>query len=161
MPLGDLIAVAVTLPLGYYYVHKKILLLKLPWIQTFIAPTIAAIIIVGFGWLLFVFIYIPLKSLVGVFLAILPLAGIVLLVIPYFIWVPLTVFLGAWDDAGRNSFRDASKISGFAGFLLKPMYRGLNWASQRSSMFNRFKFDDSLALKEAKELMVQSQSKMI
>ncbi|MHA1891905.1 MAG: hypothetical protein ACTSYS_13005 [Promethearchaeota archaeon] len=153
IPAGDIGAVLFVRFLAYLYIHKKMFHIKIPLWQTFGGNTILSIGIMGITFLYYLFIYIPMKNFLGTIIAILPMALIFCILIPVFVWMPLTVLLGVWDDGSIASFKDATKISGIAKVLVIPMYKGIIWAVQHSKLHNKFKMEESEALKEARELM--------
>ncbi|MBD3185814.1 hypothetical protein GF325_03210 [Candidatus Bathyarchaeota archaeon] len=153
MPCGDLAAVLIIDLISYIYIHRKILKLSVPWYQAFIAPAIATGIIIVAGFLYSRFIFTPMVDRFGTVVAILPMALIFLVLNPFFLYLPLTALLGAWDGGSLASFKKATRISGFARFIVGPMYRTLNWTAARARLHDKFSMDDAAALQEAHALM--------
>ena len=160
MPAGDLFAALLVAILAYAYINKKMMKIKIPLWQTFVAPGIMAGLsaLGAFSW--YVFVYTPMKAAWGAIVALIPMAAIFCFVLPVYLWIPGTVFLGGWDDASVRSFEKAAKISGVGKFIAVPMFKSINWAAKHARLHGRFKMDDSAAAREAEELMALKRAAM-
>jgi hypothetical protein len=153
MPAGDIFATLIVAILAYAYINKKMLKIKIPWWQTFGAPGIMAGLVCIGAYVSYLFIYTPIKEMAGAIVALIPMAAIFCFLVPIFLWIPGTVLLGGWDTGSVLSFEKATRISGPGRFIANPMFNSIKWAVSRARLHGRFKVDDTLARKEATELM--------
>ena len=153
IPCGDLPAIVIKVILNFYYVNKKIVRVKIPVWQTWIAPAISALINYGFTYLIYLFIFIPLNQTYGMIPALITMIVLGVVILPVFVYTPLTVFFGGWDEESLATMKRAVKISGPSKFLTVPMYKILELMVKISPLHNKFVFDATEAIKEARELM--------
>ncbi len=153
LPAGDVFAALIVAILSYIYIHKKMLPVKIPIYQTFIAPGIMAGLVCIGAYVSYLFIYTPMREQFGAIIALIPMAAIFCFAVPIFLWIPGTVLLGAWDDGSVRSFEKATHIAGIAKFIITPMYKGMKWAVPLSKLHGRFQVNDEDAMREAEELM--------
>jgi hypothetical protein len=160
MPAGDIFIVLIKMMIAYTYIHKNIVPLKIPMWQTFGGTSIAIIITVFFGWIAYNFMFIPLNTQVGIWIP-LVLMILMLFLLIYLIYMPITVFLGVWDDGSVNAFGKAAKMAGFARILIGPFNIILRKTFPYSRWHTKFAVDDKESLKEAEELMALRASAQI
>ncbi|MHA1369347.1 MAG: hypothetical protein ACTSRA_06495 [Promethearchaeota archaeon] len=154
IPCGEMPAIVSKVAITYVYIHKRILKLKIPWYQAFIAPMITTTIIFAFGFAYVQFIFIPVNDSFGTLIALIPTVLIFIVITPFFIYFPITALLGAWDDQSLEILKKATKMSGMGKFFSLPMYKMLLFISKKSKLHGKFSIDDSDAIKEARELMI-------
>ncbi|MBD3354061.1 MAG: hypothetical protein GF364_21445 [Candidatus Lokiarchaeota archaeon] len=153
IPCAELLAIVSKVILTYLYIHKKVFKVKIPVWQTFIAPFTCAIVVFILGTVFYQLIFPYLDDLIGVIPALIFFIVIIILAIA-FVYLPLSVLLGGWDEGSLASFKKVTKISGPSKFIVKPVYTIVLWTSKRSKLHNKFKMDDTKAIQEAKELMI-------
>jgi hypothetical protein len=148
----------------FAFIQKRVMKLKINWMQTFVIPLVSSIPVLAAGFLYYAFAFQPLKGLFG-FLdeyavlgpaAIFVLIG--LLVFPLFVFLPLTGYLGGWDDFGLLTFRKAVDLSGPTKPVAMLMFKFIMFGARRSKYHNRFKSDWSGAAKEIEELMIMKET---
>ena len=145
--------------MGFVYTHQKILKIKINMMQTFLIPTLASlpVFLIGFSYYAFVFSpMIQFFSFLGAYAVIGPSVIyliIVLLIVPIFVYMPLSGFLGGWDDFQLYNLKKASKLSGPMKFVAQLFYKSISFGATRSPWHNKFKIDWEGAEKEIKELM--------
>ncbi|MHA1370866.1 MAG: hypothetical protein ACTSRA_14285, partial [Promethearchaeota archaeon] len=110
-------------------------------------------IIYLFGWIYIKLIFIPMEVSFGTLIALIPFMALFLFIIPFFVYFPLTVVFGAWDQGSLDILRKATKISGPGKLFTVPMFKLISSLSRISPLHGIFSVDDSAALKEARELM--------
>jgi len=155
IPCGEMPAICAKVIINYILIHKRIIKLKFALWQTFGATACAAACVFGLALVFYGFVYLPIRDVGEPMVAIITITVFGFMVIPFFIYTPLTVLFGGWDDDSLWYFKIAARISGPSRFIAVPMARVLEWAARRSPWHNRFKFDASGALQEARELMAQ------
>ncbi|MFX0099652.1 MAG: hypothetical protein ACFFCS_08725 [Candidatus Hodarchaeota archaeon] len=153
IPCGELPAIASKVAINYLVINKKIIKIKIPVYQAFIGPLMATFIIFLLGLLYVNFVFNPINEVYGTLAAFIPTALICFIVIPFFVYFPLTGFLGVWDDSSLEILRKATKMSGMGKFFSLPMYKMLRF-TKKSKLFGKFGIDYSEAIKEGRELMV-------
>jgi hypothetical protein len=80
--------------------------------------------------------------------------GIVCLaVLVFMFYFPLTVLLGGWDDNSIRDFKKAVTMSGPSKMIVGQIAKTILKAIPRSRLHNRFKYDESAAFAELKELV--------
>ncbi|MEX2681034.1 MAG: hypothetical protein Q6373_005500 [Candidatus Sigynarchaeota archaeon] len=155
IPCGEMPAICTKVIINYIIIHKRIIKLKFALWQTFGATACASACVLGLAFLFYGVVYLPIKEAAGPMLAVIAIAIFGIIVTPFFIYTPLTALFGGWDDDSVRYFKIAARISGPSRFIAVPMARVLEWAAKRSPWHNKFKFDASGALQEARELMDQ------
>ena len=153
IPCAEMPAIVSKVVISYIYINKKIVKLDIPWYQGFIGPGITTAFIYMLGILYVNFVFNPMYDTIGGIIAVLPMVIIFIIIIPFFVYFPLTGLFGAWDDSSLEIMRKATKMSGPGKFLTLPMYKLIKIAIKRSKLHGRFAMDDSDALQEARELM--------
>nr|MDO8118936.1 hypothetical protein [Candidatus Sigynarchaeota archaeon] len=84
--------------------------------------------------------------------------SIALIVIPLFLWLPLTGYLGSFDDFQLLTFRKAVDLSGPSKPFVMLMYKSVVFGAERSKLHNKWKLDWSDASREINELMQLKES---
>ncbi|MHA1683369.1 MAG: hypothetical protein ACTSUE_20685 [Promethearchaeota archaeon] len=153
IPCAELPAIVSKIAISYAFINKRIMKLKISWYQSFIAPGLATLIIYVIGILYVNFFFTPVYNNIGGIIALVPTIIIFIIIMPFFVYFPLTGLLGAWDDSSIEILRKATKMSGMGKFLSLPMYKLIKIAVNHSRLHGRFSIDDSEALKEARDLM--------
>ncbi|MBD3188048.1 hypothetical protein GF325_14520 [Candidatus Bathyarchaeota archaeon] len=144
----------------WVYTQKRIFKLKLNFMQTFVIPIVSSIPTLLFGNLYYLFAFKPIENffvpILGEYALLVPAAIYVvigILIVPLCIFLPLTGFLGGWDDFGLLTFRKAVDLSGPSRLISMPLYKAVLFGARRSPLHNRWKMDWSQAAKEIQELM--------
>ncbi len=153
IPCGELPGILAKVIINYILIHKRIIKLKFSLWQTFVAPLLASACVLAIASVFYFVAYIPIKDAFGTLPAVLCIAVFGIIITPFYIYAPLTAIFGGWDDGTLRLFKTAAKISGPSRFITIPMVKVLEWTAKRSRLHNRFKFDDSGAVQEARELM--------
>lgn len=153
MPMGDVVALAFRMVVMWTFIHRRVVPLKVPLWQAFGAPGIGAAALGLAGVALVRVVFDPLYASAGLFVALVPSVLLVVILLPVCVYIPVTAFLGAWDDSSVETFRKAARMAGFAKVLVVPMYKSLRWAISHARLHNRFALDDAGALAQALELM--------
>jgi hypothetical protein len=153
IPCAELPAIVSKVLLTYIYIHFKVMKLKIPVYQGFVAPLIVTGIISLTGVFYVEFIFYPVNETFGMLAALIPTVIIFILIFPFFVYFPLTGLFGAWDNSSLEILRRATKMSGIGKIFSLPMYKLLALITSRCRLHGKFSIDDSEALKEAKELM--------
>ncbi len=159
IPCGELPGIVAKTALQYVFIHKRVMRVRVPWFQTLIAPGMATAIIYCAGTVFVQLVFVPLDAAFGTAVALVPTVIIFVIIVPFFVYFPLTGFFGAWDDGTMNILKKATKMSGPGRFFASPMYNMLSRFTKRSKLHGRFGIDDSEALQEARELMAVKNSK--
>ncbi|MBD3351021.1 MAG: hypothetical protein GF364_06005 [Candidatus Lokiarchaeota archaeon] len=151
LTLGDYPVVVLRALIGYVYIHKKIFKLKFMVWQTFVVPTLSTAT-------LFITFYIlkvtALEALMDInFYLALVLGIVVLAALALGVYFPLTVLLGGWDDNSIRDFRKVAKMSGPSKIIVVPMSKLIFKTVSISPLHNKFKYDETEAYKEIRELM--------
>jgi hypothetical protein len=155
IPCGEMPAICTKVIINYILINKRIIKLKFALWQSFGAPACASACVLALGFLFYNVVYLPIRAAAGPLVAVLSMAIFGIVITPFYIYTPLTAFFGGWDDASIKFFKIAAKISGPSRFIAVPMANALEWAARHTPLHNRFKFDDTGALQEARELMEQ------
>ncbi|MBD3351284.1 MAG: hypothetical protein GF364_07335 [Candidatus Lokiarchaeota archaeon] len=153
MSCGDIFIVIGKMLVNYYYIHKHVLKLKIPFYQTFIGPWVSTFIVLGLGYIYYRFIFNPMHLSLNFIIAFIPMVIICFALFPVFLYFPLTCILGSWDDQTMKILKKAYKISGAGKVISYPLYKILTYISKKTPLYNKFTIDDQEAMKELKELM--------
>ncbi len=160
LPCAELPAILLKVIMNYIYINKKIVKIKIPLYQSWAAPIISTFLIYFINEMFVKFVFLPMtyyfNFLIPLVLAIL----VFIIIVPFFVYFPLTGIFGAWDDASLEVLKKATMISGPGKVIAVPMFKILSKVSRLSPLHNKFGIDDSLALKEARELMEIRYSKL-
>lgn len=152
IPCAPLPAILIKIGVNYAYIHRRVFTLRLPLWQAFGAPGVAALAGVGVGYGVYRLTFVPLLP-TSLVLAVLPLLVYCIVIFPFFLFIPLASYLGAWDDASLTIFRVVLTISGPSKPLVAWIYRASTWAARHSPLHGRFGVDATAPLREARELM--------
>ncbi len=151
--------------LCWIYINKKIVKIRINIMQTFVIPIVSASPILLIGNLYYAFAFNPIKTLFAPLLDEYALLGpaviyilIALIVIPLFLWLPLTGYLGSFDDFQLLTFRKAVDLSGPSKPFVKLMYKSVVFGAERSKYHNKWKLDWTDASQEINELMQLKES---
>jgi hypothetical protein len=138
--------------LGYAYVHRKIVKIKVPWKQIFIGMVIPCIFSYIFFFVIYVTVLLPLGIKYGFLLGFLPLGipSIFAMLVFYFI---MSGFLGGWDTINLDEFCKASQMSGPSRFIIAPIYKLVEIACKKSKYHNRFALPTEDVVRNAQELL--------
>lgn len=153
LPCGELPAIMLKIIVNYIYIEKKILHWQIPVMHTFVIPIISMVVVYLVGRLIIPIIYFPLVGSLGIVPGIVLTVLVGLLTAPFAIYMPLTAFLGGWDDGALEILNRAVKISGWGRVLSFPMAKLLGFFSRISPLHNRFLIPHQDAMQEARELM--------
>jgi O-antigen/teichoic acid export membrane protein len=133
------------------YIHKTVFPLKFMIWQTIMVPIISTAILYS------IFLLLKLLLLDALFAwsfwGTLVIGLILIMILVFGFYFPFTALLGGWDD---NSLRDLSlavKMSGISRILVLPMTKLIFKIAPKSSLHNRFKYDEHEAFQEIQELM--------
>jgi hypothetical protein len=137
--------------LSYYYVHKKIVNILVPWKQMLFGNVIPSIITYFCLKIILAIIYIPVSIRFGVIIGIAAAAPFLFLSL-LFIYFPLSALFGGWDAINLDEFKKAAEMSGPSKFLVWPLYRILEYFSKKSKLHNSFGMNSEEIIQEAKEL---------
>lgn len=152
LPCGVLPAILWKTIMGYIYVHKKIVPLKINAWQNLGAPLIAGGTIFA-GLALFVTYAFPALEAVLTFIPTVFISIILLIILLLFGYLPFTAYLGGWDTESMRDFARAAQMSGPSRFFVMPMYKLTAKAAAKSRLHNRFRIPAEEAMKEARELL--------
>ncbi|MBN2153816.1 MAG: hypothetical protein JW839_20325 [Candidatus Lokiarchaeota archaeon] len=148
----------------WVFINKRVMKVRINWMQTFVIPLVSSIPVLAAGILYYTFAFQPLKELfdfLDEYAVVGPAAIFVLiglLVFPLFVFLPLTGYLGGWDDFQLLTFRKAVDLSGPTKPVAMLMYKSIMFGAKRSKYHNRFKIDWSGASKEIEELMTMKEN---
>jgi len=151
---------------GWWYINKKIVKVHFPYWQTFFAPFVSSIIMIGLSRLYLILIHPKLESAIGV----LP-AGVISLIIAFlvlfaFVYLGFYGFFGGFDDFGFQIFRTSAEMAGPSKWLMKSISKIISVGIKISPLHNKFPIPSKYAELEAYELMykrkfVDSQVKQV
>lgn len=153
IPCAELPAILAKVLLSYWYIHRRILRVKVPWYQAYGGPLIVTGIIFLAGRAYVDFVFFPLEARFGMVVALIPTLVVFVGIVPLFVFFPLTGLVGAWDPGSLAVFRRAAQMSGPGKFFAVPALALLERAAAISPLHGRFGVDDRVALREARELM--------
>jgi hypothetical protein len=139
--------------IGYTYVHKRIVNIKVPWLQMVLGmgvPSLVAYVaMLGIKFLVWDSVY-PLWGLAPAIGVSIPLIFVAI----FFLYIPLTVLFGGWDTTNLEELRKSALMSGPSRILVIPIYRIMAKLVPRSKLHNRFAMPIEGVIKEAQELLV-------
>jgi O-antigen/teichoic acid export membrane protein len=148
----DIPAVAFKTIATYIYLNRNVLKIRIAGVQTFGAPFVASLITFLIASALNRIIVIPLIEHYNFIVGIIPFA-LILLGTALYLYFPLTVFFGGWDDKSVETFRRVVGISGPSKFLVYPMLKLVELFVRFSLLHNRFSIPTADAEREADELL--------
>lgn len=152
LALNDYPAYLVKSVIAYVFVDRRVFKLRLMTWQTLVVPAVSCAILFG--------IFITLKATVldlllsWNFFVALGLGIFVMGVLVFTFYFPLTVLLGGWDENSVRDFKKVVHMSGPSKFIVAPIARLVFKTVPRAKLHNRFKFDDTAAIQELRELVV-------
>lgn len=140
---------------GWWYINKKIVEVKVPVWQTFVAPVLASLCMFGLSMVYLYTLHPLLESAIGV----LP-AGVITLLVAFlimfaFVYLGFYGFFGGYDDFGFSVFTQAAEMSGPSKGIMKAIGWLMNLGIKISPLHNRFPIPSKYAELEAYELMWQ------
>lgn len=154
LPMGTFIPDLLGVIASWIYIHKRIVSVKFPAWQTFIAPLFPSLIIAGVGWVFRETLYVWLFNWAGP----IPTAAVSILfafiVCFLFLYLPLYTYFGGWDIYGLEMFRKAVSISGPSRLFFVPIYKASAWLADKSPFHDKYPIPWQGADKDAIELMI-------
>lgn len=150
----------------WIYIHKKVFQVKLNWYQMIICPLICSLPIFLFGFLWKGLAFDPMLEQLsfmgewGLYITVIVSALLALLIVPIVIFLPLTGFLGGWDDFGLVTLKKAVKLSGPSKPFANLLYRSVLFGAKHSPLHNRFKIEWDKPMQEIKELMIMKRDQV-
>ncbi len=160
LPCAELPAILLKVVMNYVYINKKIVKIQIPLFQSWVAPIISTVLIHFLNQFFVEVIFLPMTSRFNFLIPLILAIVVFIIIVPFFVYFPLTGVFGAWDDASLEILRKATLISGAGKFIAVPMFKILSKITKYSPLHNKFGIDDSLAIKEARELMKTRYSKL-
>lgn len=151
MELGWLPVGLITSSISYFYIHKKIFSVQIPWKQILIGICLPSCITYFALYSVARTIFFPLYEAHNIFVAIFAALPVLILGM-IFIYFPLSSLMGGWDDINLDEFRKSAAMSGPSKFLVVPLYRLVNFFSKKSKLHNRFAMESDVVLRQAQEL---------
>ncbi len=158
MELGFLPLDIIFALIAYWYVHTRVVRLKIPFRQICIGIISAAGITLGVMLVTKYFVFDTLNAAFGFFVAVFP-SVILLFLCLLFLYFPLTGILGGWDQTNLDEFRKVSKMSGPSKFVVKPIYGIVNRVCKRSKLHGRYAMPIEGVIQEAQELLAIKKAK--
>jgi len=153
LELGYLPIGVITAAISYWFVHTKLVRIRIPWAQMLIGMVIPGGITYFILTLMYDYIFMPIYLSYGFLVALFP-AVIALFFILIFGYFPMTGFFGGWDDVNLEECRKAAKMSGPSKFIVWPMYLLINKMCKISPLHNKFALPMEAVVRDAKELLV-------
>ncbi len=155
IPMGAFPITLANVIAKWVYIHKKIVPVKLPIWQAFIAPLIPFVIVLGIA---FFWSYVVVPALVAV--VGLLISAVITVLFAFvgglmFIFIPLYTFFGGWDDYGLQIFGDAVALSGPAKIFFKPIYKLSASLASVSPFHNKYPIPWEQAVQDAEDLMAE------
>lgn len=141
--------------IGFIFVQKRIFKIKINWMSTYVIPLLSAspVVLYALIWKFFMFPFL-LSTIGPIFSAIITLLIVLFIIVP-FIFLPLTGYLGGWDDFQMKTFEKAVKLSGPSKFIIKPFYRMVERGVKANpKRHNRFRIPWEVAEREIMELQI-------
>jgi hypothetical protein len=132
------------------YVDRSIFKLKfMPW-QTFGVPIISTLTLYGtFETLKF---FLLDKMWQWSFIGTLIVGFIIILLLVFIFYFPLTVLLGGWDDNSIRDLRAGIKMSGPSKPIVTTLTKLVFVVLPHSKLHNKYKYDETDAFREIQEL---------
>jgi len=141
--------------LCYLYIRKKVMQIRIYWMSTVIIPFISTLPIFLFARIWLITGFPPIQKALGFNLAV-SLSTPVLFLVATFMYFPLTVLLGGWDDYQLFTFQEAVKLSGPSKIIFIPLFKLLKKCAEfgrKIGTHGRFPIPFEKAHKEILELM--------
>jgi hypothetical protein len=153
LELGYLPISMITAWIGYRYIDKKMVKIKIPWAQIIIGMGIPSFIMfIGLS-LVYQFVFLTIFNQSGFFVALFPSIMCIFLVL-IFGYFSMTALFGGWDTVNLDEFRKAAKMSGPSKFLIQPVYWFVEKVCLHSPLHNRFALPTDEVMKDAKDLLI-------
>ncbi|MHA1732750.1 MAG: hypothetical protein ACTSU5_12465 [Promethearchaeota archaeon] len=150
---GELPGVIVKVVVTWSWTHKKVVPVRINAWQTFFAPGVAALVLLGVGALLFKYVYLPGNQLLGVLPNTLVFTFVFFAGFTLFVWPAVLGLAGGWDEETLAQLEFASRNCGPSKPLASVFYRVTRWASAKSPLFGRHPIPYEAAGGEALELL--------
>ncbi|MBD3187403.1 hypothetical protein GF325_11280 [Candidatus Bathyarchaeota archaeon] len=151
LTLGDYPAILAKTIIAFIYINRRVFKLKImPW-QTLAVPIMSTAILFSIFWV-FKALFLDFLLDFNFYMAI-AIGLIFLIVLVLLVYFPITVLLGGWDDNSIRDFKKAIKMAGPSRGIARIIGVGVFNAVKISKLHNRFKYDDTGAVKELKELV--------
>jgi hypothetical protein len=136
----------------YTFIHKKIIKIKIPLKQIAIGMILPSMITYGALYLVKIAVFDTLYISAGFFPALI-LTLILVFACLFFVYVPLTGLLGAWDKVNLEEFKKAAIMSGPSRFLVQPLANVLVKVCKISPFHDQFGMSTENVMGEAKSLL--------
>ncbi|MBN2150123.1 MAG: hypothetical protein JW839_01630 [Candidatus Lokiarchaeota archaeon] len=151
LSLVDYPAYLVKAIIAYTFIDRHVFKMRLMTWQTFVAPSLSCGILFGVFTALKLLVLDPLMKWNFIVAIAIGIAGIAVLVFTFYF--PLTVLLGGWDDNSISDFKRVVKMTGPSKILVNPIAKMIFKTVPIARLHNRFKYDESEAFAELKELV--------
>ncbi|MHA1732110.1 MAG: hypothetical protein ACTSU5_09205 [Promethearchaeota archaeon] len=153
IPMGDFPILIGLLLAKWFYIHKRIVPVKIPVWQAFVAPIFPFLIVLGIATLWTVALAPAMVLAVGHLVT-----GLVTVLFAFigglmFIFIPLYTFFGGWDDYGLQVFEDAVGLAGPAKVFFVPIYKLSAGLAHLSPFHNKHPIPWEDAAQDAEDLM--------
>ncbi len=152
MPLGTFIPTAIKTYASWYYIHNRIVHVRIPWWQALVAPVLSSVAILLISMAYITFVWPPLVAT----LTLIPAAVITLLWMLFgtlAIYFFFYTFFGGFDSFGLEILNQAVSMSGPSKPLMKIILALIAVGIKISPLHNKFPIPAQDAYKEALELM--------
>jgi hypothetical protein len=153
LELGYLPIGIITAGISYWFVHTRLVKIKIPWAQMLIGMLIPSVITFFLLHLMYNYIFLPIFLSYGFLIALFP-AVLALFFILIFGYFPMTGFFGGWDNVNLEECRKAAKMSGPSKFIVWPMYVLINKMCNISPLHNRFALPMEAVIQDAQDLLI-------
>ena len=144
----------IKMTMGLIYINKKVFKIKVPWMQSFIITGLAALPNLAFAVIWNFLILDPLIGVISLYgaLAVTLILGIV--VFPLLVYLPLTGYLGGWDDYQLKIFEKSIELSGPSKILVRPFYKMVKYWADKSPWHGKFEIPHEEAERQINELHI-------
>jgi hypothetical protein len=136
------------------YINRKIFKVEIYWMSTIILPLCAGIPVLIISLTFTSFVAPILINSIGL----LPTAAIsiilVAVVFPIVAFLPLTGYLGAFDEFQLKTFKKSVELSGPARPVIRWFYKVVEWGNQRCPWQNKFKIPYEIPTQQMRELLI-------
>jgi hypothetical protein len=136
------------------YIDRKIFKVKIYWMSTAILPILAALPVLGISLYISATLFSPLEAAIGLIPAAAVFILVFILILPTCVFLPLSGFLGSFDDFQLKTFAKAVQLSGPAKPIVKIFYRAVYWGHQHCPWKNKFKIPWEIPTQEMNELLI-------
>lgn len=162
IPLGEMIPICTKTTINWIYIHKRIVSVKVPVWQAFIAPVLAALVMAGVSVLFLIFAWPPMVTgfvgLVGDETLGTLIAGAISVLIAILLLFPFYLFMygifGGFDEFGLRTFKESIRMSGPSKALISWILTFAFIGARVSPLHDRFPIESDLPRKEALELII-------